>query len=218
MVPLVPIVFPATAPVAVTNIPPWAQPFKLVKLKKENRVAQVTKIDTTNPALPPMVEYEIINPRNYETDPFHAPTRGRTGAAEKVSAGHINLMWEPKEAKKARPYYMEPTPSKDKSIGQQVEARMRAEGKIVGTQVRYERDARGNPTPGKVTWYPLSGCVMGHIIDAVTWWNSNGRFTGPQSKEVQKFMTDPDNYEIEPAGPNSLRGAMLDQEYMTSAK
>lgn len=43
----------------------------------------------------------------------------------------------------------------------------------------------------------------------MTWWNSNGRFTGPQSAEVQKFMTDPDNYEIEPSGPNSLRGALL---------
>jgi hypothetical protein len=61
---------------------------------------------------------------------------------------------------------------------------------------------------------------MGHVIDAVTWWNTNGRFTGPQSPEVEDFMTDPINYEIEPAGPNSLRGARLGarQQYLDSAK
>ena len=47
---------------------------------------------------------------------------------------------------------------------------------------------------------------MGRVVDTVTWWNTNGRFTGPQSQEVEDFVTDPINYEIEPTGPNSLPG------------
>jgi filamentous hemagglutinin len=87
---------------------------------------------------------------------------------------------------------------------------MRAEGKVVGDKVKYARDPEGNPLPpGQFHLYHLDTCAMGHIIDAVTWWNTNGRFTGPQSTEVQTFMTDPNNYEIEPSGPNSRRGAQL---------
>jgi hypothetical protein len=50
---------------------------------------------------------------------------------------------------------------------------------------------------------------MGHLVDAVTWWNSNGRTTGPQSSIVLQFMTDPDNYEFEPSGPNQARGRAM---------
>jgi len=220
MVPLVPIVFPATAPAAPGTLPGWVQPFKLVKLKRENRVAQVQAIDTSNAALP-MVQYQVLRPRLRETDGFHAPTGGRTGAPEKVSPNHVNAGWA-EYTEDPRNYYMGPTPSKGGPIGQAVLARMRTEGKIVGDQVKYARDAAGNPLPpGQVKLYPISECAMGHIIDTVTWWNSNGRFTGPQSSEVQKFMTDPDNYEIEPSGPNSLRGALLGGRggrYLPSAK
>ena len=70
LMPLVPIVFPATAPVAPGSLPGWVQPFELVKVKRENRVAQVQAIDTSNPALP-MVQYQIIRPRLRETDGFN---------------------------------------------------------------------------------------------------------------------------------------------------
>jgi hypothetical protein len=217
MTPLVPIVFPATAPPAPRTLPAWVQPFKLVKIVKYNRVAQVQAIDTSNPAVP-LVQFQIINPRLRSTDPFHPPS-GPTGAPSKVGPDTINAMWAEKEAKKARPYYMGPNPRMDETIGKAVEARMRTEGKIIGDQVRYARDAWGNPLPkGQAELYPISACAMGHIIDAVTWWNTNGRFTGPQSNEVQKFMTDPGNYEIEPSGPNSRRGSRLEQEYLPSAK
>jgi hypothetical protein len=105
---------------------------------------------------------------------------------------------------------MGPTPPIDGPIGQVVLSRMRREGKVVGDQVRYARGPDGRPLPpGQFHWYGLGECEMGHVIDAVNWWNTNGRFTGPQSKEVQKFMTDPNNYEIEPAIPNRLRGSAL---------
>jgi hypothetical protein len=55
---------------------------------------------------------------------------------------------------------------------------------------------------------------MGHVIDAVTWWNSNGRLKGPQSPEALRFMNDPDNYEFEPSAENRLRGARLGVRYL----
>ena len=116
---------------------------------------------------------------------------------------------------------MGPNPDINGLVGRKVQARMRGEGRLVGTQVRSGRDATGVALPpGSFTWWPLSDCTMGHVIDAVTWWNTNGRFTGPQSQEVEDFMTDPINYEIEPAGPNSLRGSQLGkrQQYLDSAK
>jgi hypothetical protein len=50
---------------------------------------------------------------------------------------------------------------------------------------------------------------MGHVIDAVTWWNSNGRLTGAQSSAVLSFMNNPINYELEPSSANRARGASL---------
>jgi hypothetical protein len=57
--------------------------------------------------------------------------------------------------------------------------------------------------------YRLDECHLSHIVDAQAWWNSNGRLTAPQSKVVRAFMDDPDNYELEPAGPNLARGGGL---------
>jgi hypothetical protein len=57
--------------------------------------------------------------------------------------------------------------------------------------------------------YRLDQCHLSHIIDAQAWWNSNGRVTAPRSDVVRAFMEDPDNYELEPAGPNLARGGAL---------
>jgi hypothetical protein len=118
--------------------------------------------------------------------------------------------------------FMGPNPRIDSDIGLKVQARMRAEGKLDGNIVRYGRDAAGGRLPpGQFTTWPISECAMGHIVDAVHWWNSNGRHTGPQSAEVAQFMMDPDNYEIEPSAPNSLRGAKLSGrgvEYLDAMK
>jgi hypothetical protein len=57
--------------------------------------------------------------------------------------------------------------------------------------------------------YRLDECHLSHIVDAQAWWNANGRLTAPQSDVVRAFMDDPDNYELEPAGPNLARGGGL---------
>lgn len=64
------------------------------------------------------------------------------------------------------------------------------------------------------TWYPENVAAMGHKIDAVIWWNSNGRFTGMRSEAVERFMKDPDNYELEETTQNSARGAALSERYL----
>jgi hypothetical protein len=67
---------------------------------------------------------------------------------------------------------------------------------------------RGTGTLGP-QWWKLEDCDMGHIIDAVTWWNAHGRLTGARSPEVDAFMGDPDNYEFEPRVVNQARGREL---------
>ena len=79
------------------------------------------------------------------------------------------------------------TPGKDDKEGLAVRARMASEGKLVGDKGRYGRDSNRIPLPaGHYTWHRMADCDMGHIVDAVVWWNSNGRFTGPQSPEVRR--------------------------------
>ena len=68
--------------------------------------------------------------------------------------------------------------------------------------------------PPDVNWYPVSQGDLGHLIDAVTWWNSNGRAFGPKSAKAKEFMKDPDNYEWEERGQNRARGAALQQGYL----
>ncbi|WP_081965492.1 GH-E family nuclease [Porphyromonas macacae] len=48
---------------------------------------------------------------------------------------------------------------------------------------------------------------MGHIHDAVTYWNETGRYLGVKSKEVRKWMLDSDNYILEYFSTNRSKGA-----------
>lgn len=50
---------------------------------------------------------------------------------------------------------------------------------------------------------------MGHIHDAVTYWNETGRYLGAKSKEVRKWMLDSDNYILEYFSTNRGKGAKL---------
>jgi hypothetical protein len=57
--------------------------------------------------------------------------------------------------------------------------------------------------------YRIDECHLSHIVDAQAWWNANGRVIEPSSDAVDKFMNDPDNYELEPVKPNVTRGGAL---------
>ncbi|WP_310425628.1 DUF4157 domain-containing protein [Chamaesiphon sp. VAR_48_metabat_135_sub] len=99
-----------------------------------------------------------------------------------------------------RQLYLGSTPSKTSNVGKEVQKRMIAMNKFNVTSNQFLNSRNGK-------WYSFSQADMGHIIDASSWWNSNGRFKGPQSPEVFQFMKDPDNYEFEESGQNSSRGA-----------
>jgi Domain of unknown function (DUF4157) len=188
---------PSSLPVAVTTS------FKVVSL---NSVALVTAIGP-NPRVSPtqiFVTYRRLRPR------------GSAWGAESVDAnifvrgwGSLYVPWtdDPRE------FYLGPTPRKNSGTGALVRARMIAQGRYdsATSSVRYLRNSSGAPLPaGSVAAVvPEAQCDMGHLVDAVTWWNSNGRTTGPQSSIVLQFMTDPDNYEFEPSGPNQARGRAM---------
>ena len=65
--------------------------------------------------------------------------------------------------------------------------------------------------PDNKVWRDISEADMGHIHDAVTWWNSTGRQYGAKSKEVRDWMLDSDNYVLEYYSTNRSKGAILGQ-------
>jgi hypothetical protein len=106
-----------------------------------------------------------------------------------------------------RDIYMGKTPQKDSLIGSQVIERMKAEGTVrQNDQGQLEVLSEGK-------WYDINQTDMSHVIDAVTWWNSVGYKHGPRSEEVRGFMNDPNNYILEPSGPNRARGGSTQERY-----
>ena len=82
-------------------------------------------------------------------------------------------------------------------------ARKKTEGKIKDGKFEYK---------GK--WYNIKDADMGYKIDAVTWWNKKGRFTGAKSPRVRRFMRNPNNYELQPYWINRSNGAKLGETYL----
>jgi dolichol kinase len=187
--PLIPLRYPpavaapGAAPVAIGE---------LIKLTAGNLVALVTALDPTSLPGTLMVKFRVVSPRT-ERATTSLPT-GFTAAA--FGTAYTKYTADPREL------YMGPTPGKGSSVRSQVKARMRAEGKYnpVTDQILYSRDRK---------WYPVAQCDMGHVIDAVTWWNSNGRLTGARSSTVISFMNNALNYEFEPSQENQRGGAAL---------
>jgi hypothetical protein len=60
---------------------------------------------------------------------------------------------------------------------------------------------------------PLTATDMGHLEDAVKWWNREGYKHGPKADPMRKWMRDPKNYEIQPSDANMSKGAQLTDRY-----
>ena len=194
--PLIPLAYPARIP-AAGNAPVAVG--DLIKITRSDLVAKVTEIESSSAPGIHMVKFRILNPRHNRTTTslstgFLISTFGRE---------FTKYTGDPREL------YLGSTPRKDSNVGERVKQRMQREGKlIVKNGIEEILNSRDN------TWWNIGNCDMGHIIDAVTWWNSNGRLTGERSPTVISFMNDPDNYELEPSPINQARGAALGIRYL----
>jgi RecA/RadA recombinase len=106
--------------------------------------------------------------------------------------------------------YLGRTPGKNSKTGREVFERMLKEEpptaritKVQGKDVKEFWD-----TNNKV-WRNIKEADMGHIEDAVTWWNKTGRQFGAKSQEVREWMLDSKNYALEYYKTNRSKGAIL---------
>ena len=106
--------------------------------------------------------------------------------------------------------YLGRTPGKASRTGKEVFERM-LNGKPPTARVE---DDFGNAVkefwdPDNQVWRNIDEADMGHIDDAVTYWNETGRYLGAKSEEVRKWMLDSDNYVYEYFRTNRSKGAIL---------
>jgi hypothetical protein len=108
-----------------------------------------------------------------------------------------------------RTLYLGSTPGKGSRTGRDVIAKMRSETppRIRGTGASTEVFTVG--PDGVKRWYPIRETEMGHIHDAVTYWNNTGRHLGAKHPQVRKWMLDPSNYELEHHIVNAQKGSAL---------
>jgi hypothetical protein len=102
--------------------------------------------------------------------------------------------------------YLGRTPGKASKTGVEVFERMVKEGnaRITKSGKKLFKDTDG-------VWRDIKDADMGHIHDAVSWWNTEGRKFGAKSKEVRKWMLDSENYVYEYFKHNRSKGAILGQ-------
>ena len=101
------------------------------------------------------------------------------------------------------------TPDKDSKTGQAVIKRMKGEGKIKelpnGKKYVYSEKAK--------RWIKLEDCDMSHIKAAVVYWNEEGKYYGPLSPEVRKWMLESKNYYLEYYVINRSEGGKINMSY-----
>ena len=110
--------------------------------------------------------------------------------------------------------YLGRTPGKNSKTGREV----------------FERMLKSKPPTARITpkgekqffdgakWRDLKYADMGHIEDAVRWWNREGRKYGAKSKEVREWMLDSKNYRLEYYKTNRSKGAKIMEEYLPPLK
>lgn len=151
-------------------------------------------------------EYEVTKEEEKKGEEKAATAMTKPPIEAKI--GEVTYRWDWqngkwKRIKSLREQYMGKTPGKESKTGKEVIARMQAEGRIKEGQFEYQ---------GK--WYDIKDADMGHKIDAVTWWNKKGRFTGAKSKRVRRFMLSPYNYELQPSSINRSNGGKIGETYL----
>lgn len=137
------------------------------------------------------------------------------------AAYHELMAYEANRGPKTkRDLYMGDTPNKQSSVGKEVFDRMYANQEVMqydldqvtctdsvtkdGNDLRYFVHTYGKPNDGYQTeYYHLDSpedaryIHMGHIYDAVEFWNKAGKYTRAKSQFVRDFMRDPWNYQLQ---------------------
>lgn len=111
--------------------------------------------------------------------------------------------------------YLGRTPGKNSKTGKEVFERMMKE---IPPKARIKRGQKEFYDQASKKWRKLSDADMGHIEDAVHWWNREGRKYGPKSKEVREWMLNSKNYELEYFKLNRSRGGKLTEVYKEPLK
>ncbi|MGE6401237.1 T7SS effector LXG polymorphic toxin [Bacillus cereus] len=111
--------------------------------------------------------------------------------------------------------YMGNTPGKGSKTGREVIERMENE---IPPKIRTTRDGEIEFMASDNKWYPIDQADMAHLTDAVSWWNSTGRYYGEKSPEVREWMLDSNNYVLDHYSLNRSAGAKLNETYLPPNK
>ena len=167
-------------------------------------------IDSANQAAAPQGANNTIPKSGSEFTPIRFGENGELYAKLPAPSNPEVMRWQRmnNDGLANRDAYMGSTPSKNSSIGLQVQDQMRQKGALVGDGPnRQVLGSDGN-------WYSINQTDMGHVTAAVDYWNAAGRYYGPRSPEVRNFMKDPKNYWLEPSRINRSNGASMGKTYM----
>ena len=145
---------------------------------------------------------EKINIIEVHAQPQQAPVRSKMDVPYESA---------PPERTYSREEALGRTPQKDSAVGKRVIDRMRGEKNSMGeSKIRVspsgEQEFWFEPTK---RWYKVELADMGHVQDAILWWNEEGHRYGLQSKPVRDWMNNPDNYELQPLEWNRSQGGIL---------
>lgn len=113
--------------------------------------------------------------------------------------------------------YLGRTPGKASKTGKEVFERM-MKGKPPTARIRKVKGKDVKEFFDGKKWRDIKEADMGHIDDAVSWWNKTGRQYGAKSKEVREWMLDSKNYVLEYYKTNRSNGAKLLEKYLPPLK
>ena len=106
--------------------------------------------------------------------------------------------------------YVGRTPSKKSKTGREVFDRMlKTDPPTARVKNELGEAVKEFWDPDNKVWRDVSEADMGHIHDAVTYWNETGRYFGAKSEKVREWMLSSDNYILEYYKTNRSKGAIL---------
>jgi len=154
--------------------------------------------------------YEPQKVYNFEVDDWHTYFVGLLMLLVHNAKRCVSSTLKKIKKVSSRLKYMGRTPGKNSDTGQKVFARMMEDKKA-----RIRKGQKQFFDKYSKKWRPIEQADMGHIEDAVKYWNREGYKHGAKSKKVRDWMKDSKNYELEYYKVNRSRGGKLKDRYRT---